>query len=111
MRLGGRFGATWWATQPCLSGRRIASSFSGQACRARGRRGSEAVDCAIHLSSPISITYVVDGVELFGGTFPEDTYRISQDHNGDSESTYGDSENTYGLTGNIVGVFLELYSC
>ena len=52
-----------------------------------------------------------DIYELFGGTFPGDTYRISEDHVGDSEGTYGDSEGTYGLTGSIVGVVLELYSC
>ncbi|CAK0810016.1 unnamed protein product, partial [Prorocentrum cordatum] len=36
-------------------------------------------------------------------TFPENTYRISEDHVGDSESTYGNSEGTYGLTGSILG--------
>ena len=40
-----------------------------------------------------------DIYELFGGTFPGDTYRISEDHVGDSESTYGDSQGTHGLTG------------
>ena len=52
-----------------------------------------------------------DIYELFAGTFPGDTYRISEDHIGDSDRTYGDSEGTYGLTGSIVGVVLELYSC
>ena len=52
-----------------------------------------------------------DIYELFGGTIPGDTYRISEDHVGDSEGTYGDSEGTYGLTASIVGVVLELYSC
>ena len=52
-----------------------------------------------------------DIYELFEGTSPGDTYRISEDHVGDSESTYDDSEGTYGLPGSIVGVVLELYSC